>query len=330
MFGSAVHSIAFAQVAVLCVCMVTSATDSSTVQTKSFTNGPGLNVTVPGDTDTLEQNMITPDAVTSTDNQPPQGTFKTSDQQNVTHHEHSSQVSFHPVTTHNLGNAAEESPENKSTTTESTTAKATTTKATTTKTATTEATSGGKLFVDGNVADNQHNSSRAGGIFFLFLIIVIIFILAVVLYVLWKKGKRYSFDLTNGEHDTPLRSMEHTGIFEPSKGSTMNLDYVQEEKTNKTSPVANGCPGETPDQSPCSEHQNDPEEDSFSCDLSLDLPVKKVEFNLDLELIGGDPEPAKEPTLETTDNDNENNNNDTNTGIDSADFFTEINLDDAQ
>lgn len=44
--------------------------------------------------------------------------------------------------------------------------------------------------------------------------------------------------------------------------------------------------------------------------------MKKVEFNLDLELIGGEPEPVKQATDETpTDNDNENNNNDTDTGV---------------
>lgn len=111
----------------------------------------------------------------------------------------------------------------------------------------------------------------------------------------------------------------------------MNLDYVKEDNPNKNSPVANGCSGETADQTPCSEQQSGPEEDSFTSDLSLSSPVKKVEFNLDLELIGGEPEPVKQATDETpTDNDNENNNNDTDTGNDSADHFTEINLDDTQ
>lgn len=64
-----------------------------------------------------------------------------------------------------------------------------------------------------------------------------------------------------------------------------------------------------------SEQQNVPEEDSFTSDLSLTSPVKKVEFNLDLELIGGEPELTKQAMEEPTDNDNENNNNETNTGV---------------
>lgn len=64
-----------------------------------------------------------------------------------------------------------------------------------------------------------------------------------------------------------------------------------------------------------SEQQNVPEEDSFTSDLCLNSPVKKVEFNLDPELIGGEPELKKPATEEPTDNDNENNNNDTNTGV---------------
>ncbi|KAI5096157.1 hypothetical protein C0J45_14587 [Silurus meridionalis] len=113
-----------------------------------------------------------------------------------------------------------------------------------------------------------------------------------------------------------------------STGSTTNLDYIQEDKPN---PVANGCTGETLDSTPSSEQQNVPQEDSYSSDLSLSSPVKRVEFNLDLELIGVESDLVRQATdNETTDNDNENNNNDMSTGNDAADFFTEINLDDAQ
>lgn len=63
------------------------------------------------------------------------------------------------------------------------------------------------------------------------------------------------------------------------------------------------------------EQQNAPEEDSFTSDLSLNLPVKKVEFNLDLELMGGEPELVIPATDEPTDNDNENNNNDPTAGV---------------
>ncbi|KAK3518576.1 hypothetical protein QTP70_004095 [Hemibagrus guttatus] len=96
-------------------------------------------------------------------------------------------------------------------------------------------------------------------------------------------------------------------------GSTMNLEYIPEENPDKTNNVANGCSGEMPDQTPSTDQQNFPEEDSYSSDLSLSSPVKKVEFNLDLDLIGADPEMEKQTTDKTTDNGNENNNNDMNT-----------------
>lgn len=64
-----------------------------------------------------------------------------------------------------------------------------------------------------------------------------------------------------------------------------------------------------------SDQQNVPEEDSFASDLSLSSPMKKVEFNLDLDLIGADPDMEKQTTDQTTDNGNENNNNDMNTGV---------------
>ncbi|KAF5904170.1 flocculation FLO11-like isoform X1, partial [Clarias magur] len=295
MFQSAVRLIAFAHVAVLCVCMGTNVTVSSTVRptNNSLTPSPSPSNTTgsasisPGDTHTGDKrnNETNPDAVNSTVTQTPHGTTNTSGQENV-----------QPVITH-----TKESP--KITTAKALIPKAVVPKAATTKAATTKAATSG---------DTQSSTGKGAGIFFLLFILLIIIILAFVLYVLWKKGKKYSFDLNNGEHDTPLRSMEHAGTFEPTKGSTMNLEYVKDETTNKSSPVANGCSGETPDQTASSEQQNVPEEDSFSSDLSLDLPVKKVEFNLDLELIGADPEPAKEDTVETTDNDNENNNNDMN------------------
>ncbi|KAF7696318.1 uncharacterized protein LOC124398935 [Silurus meridionalis] len=201
------------------------------------------------------------------------------------------------------------------TTVRSNTTKLTTRKPTTTELATMQSTGG-------------YSNSKSAGIFFLILIIIIIIILATVLYILWKKGKRYSFDLTVSEHETPLQTIENMGVFEPTKGSTTNLDYIQEDKPN---PVANGCTGETLDSTPSSEQQNVPQEDSYSSDLSLSSPVKRVEFNLDLELIGVESDLVRQATdNETTDNDNENNNNDMSTGNDAADFFTEINLDDAQ
>ncbi|XP_035377430.1 uncharacterized protein LOC113591019 isoform X3 [Electrophorus electricus] len=178
----------------------------------------------------------------------------------------------------------------------------------------------------------------------LVFILIFIIILAIILYILWKKGRvskhqSYSFDLSYhaNEHDTPLRSMEHGGTFEQtSKELTAALDYGQEDKPRESSPVANGCAGE-PDpacgeteQTASSEHHNVPEEDSFFSDTSLTPPIKKVEFDLDLDLMDRGSEQATSATDEASElQQNENNNNITNTGND-MDVFTEISLDEPQ
>ncbi|XP_017576596.1 uncharacterized protein LOC108441534 [Pygocentrus nattereri] len=189
------------------------------------------------------------------------------------------------------------------------------TKASTTPVGKTEAASGG--------------SAQGIGVAFLIIILIIVIALAVILYVLWKKGRSYSFDLTytGNDHDTPLRSMEHGGVFEQTSKELSAAEYDQEEKPHETNSTANGCAGETPKQAASSEQQNMPEEDSFMSDTSLTPPMKKVDFNLDLDLIGGELEPKAEPSDPQQ---NENNNNFTSTGNDTLDLFTEINLDEPQ
>ncbi|KAL6483773.1 hypothetical protein MHYP_G00086450 [Metynnis hypsauchen] len=172
-------------------------------------------------------------------------------------------------------------------------------------------------------------SAQGIGVAFLIIILIIVIALAVILYILWKKGRSYSFDLTNtgNDHDTPLRSMEHGGVFEQTSKELSAAEGDQEEKSHENNSTANGCAGETPKQSASSEQQNVPEEDSFMSDTSLTPPMKKVEFNLDLDLIGGELEPKAEPSDPQQ---NENNNNFTNIGNDTLDLFTEINLDEPQ
>ncbi|XP_026777217.2 putative uncharacterized protein DDB_G0292292 [Pangasianodon hypophthalmus] len=312
-----VHLIAFALVAVLCVCTVTSVSGSAAGQAKD-------NVTCHGNCSESKSEIV--NSISQLNESTTPSADPPSPHSNSTHrHDHSNftdtegpEENKQNVTTRiSTGSTTTRSATTGSTTTGSTTTGSTTTGSTTTGSAATDSESGG--------------NSRSTGIFFLILILIIIIILAVILYILWKKGKRYSFDLMNGEHDTPLTGVP-IGTFEQTKGSTTNLDDIQEDNPDKTNPVANGCSGETPDQTSCSDQQNVPEEDSFTSDLNLNLnsPGKKVEFNLDLELIGVEPELEKQATDEPTDNDNENNNNDTNTGNDSADLFTEINLDDTQ
>ncbi|XP_076849993.1 uncharacterized protein LOC143498966 isoform X3 [Brachyhypopomus gauderio] len=146
-------------------------------------------------------------------------------------------------------------------------------------------------------------------------------------------SESYSFDLTYhaNDHDTPLRSMEQGGTFEQSiKESEAVQDYSQDEKPQEGSPVANGHAVETDPTHGETEQTSSSEEDSFLSDTSLTPPMKKVEFNLDLDLIGRESELASSAPDDTSESQqNENNNNVTNAGND-MDVFTEINLDEAQ
>ncbi|XP_066529459.1 uncharacterized protein [Hoplias malabaricus] len=177
-----------------------------------------------------------------------------------------------------------------------------------------------------------NGTSQAIGVIFLILILIIIVALAFLLFVLWKKGRSYSFDLTTtGNDDTPLRSMEHGGTFEQTGKELTSLDSVHEEKPHDLNSTANGCAGDTQKQPESLESQNVPEEDSFRSDTSLTPPMKKVEFNLDLDLIGGEPELMECAKGESGDPaQNENNNNLSNSGTSALNFFTEINLDEPQ
>ncbi|XP_076848920.1 uncharacterized protein LOC143496624 [Brachyhypopomus gauderio] len=192
------------------------------------------------------------------------------------------------------------------------------------------------------VVDRDNKGSTATGIVFLILILIFIIILVIILYILWKKGRSYSFDLTYhaNDHDTPLRSMEQGGTFEQSiKESEAVQDYIQDEKPQEGSPVANGHAVETDPKHGDTEQTSSSdviaslnllEEDSFLSDTSLTPPMKKVEFNLDLDLIGRESELASSAPDDTSESQqNENNNNVTNAGND-MDVFTEINLDEAQ
>ncbi|XP_051518422.1 uncharacterized protein LOC127420293 [Myxocyprinus asiaticus] len=189
---------------------------------------------------------------------------------------------------------------------------------------------------------SKDNSGQyTGGIIILIFILILIIILLGILYFLRKKGRSYSFDLTrasgpSNDYDTPLRSVEQQGASyeQTNKDLPVCLDYIQEDKSEeKTSPIANGCTGEKTEQTPASENeqQNVPEENSFSSSPSFTPPMKKVEFNLDLDLdlIGRESEMNSSTTVHSSDAvQNENNNNVTNAGRGAAEeLFTEINLD---
>lgn len=55
------------------------------------------------------------------------------------------------------------------------------------------------------------------------------------------------------------------------------------------------------------EDQNLPEENSFPSSFSLTPPIRKVEFNLDLDLISGESELNSPTTADASQNENNNN-----------------------
>ncbi|KAK7129426.1 hypothetical protein R3I94_017591 [Phoxinus phoxinus] len=190
------------------------------------------------------------------------------------------------------------------------------------------------------IPPEKTNGSFTGGVIILIIILILIVLLIGLLYFLRKKGRSYSFDLTRADgpandYDTPLRS-EHQGIsYElTNKDLPVSLDYIQEDKPEeKSSPIANGCAGEKTEQTPANDNEehNSPEENSFTSSSCSTPPMKKVEFNMDLDLIGGDYD-LNDLSLSTDDvtdaPQNENNNNLSNAGRGAAEeIFTEISLD---
>ncbi|XP_077074136.1 uncharacterized protein LOC143725542 [Siphateles boraxobius] len=191
-----------------------------------------------------------------------------------------------------------------------------------------------------NHGKKNDSGSVTGGIIILIIIIILIVLLLGLLYFLRKKGRSYSFDLTRvdgpaNDYDTPLRS-EHQGVSyeQTNKDLRVSLDYISEDKPEeKSSPISNGCAGEKTEQTPANEYeeQNSPEENSFTSSSCSTPPVKKVEFNMDLDLIGGDYDlnDLNLSTCDVTDApQNENNNNLFNAGRGATEeIFTEISLD---
>ncbi|XP_016104998.1 uncharacterized protein [Sinocyclocheilus grahami] len=185
----------------------------------------------------------------------------------------------------------------------------------------------------------KDSASDTGAIIILIIILILIGFLLGILYCLRKKGRSYSFDLTRGDVvandyvDTPLRSNQQGISYEQTnKDLPVCLDYVQEDKSEeKTNPKENGSAGEKTEQTPTNEndYQNVPEENSFSSNSSLAAPMKNEEFNLYLNLLGGESDLNDSTEAEATDTaQNENNNNVSNAGWRIAEeIFTEISLD---
>lgn len=194
------------------------------------------------------------------------------------------------------------------------------------------------LYVKPHTKENivSDSGSLTGGVIILILILILICFLLAILFILRKKARSYSFDLTRvdgpgNDYDTPLRS-DQQSYEQTNKDLPVSMNYIQEDKSEeKTNPKANGSAGEKTEQTPTSENddQSAPEENSFSSNSSLSTPMKKVEFNLDLDLLGSESEFSGPTEAEATDAaQNENNNNVSNAGRGTAEeIFTEISLD---
>nr|XP_009295414.1 uncharacterized protein LOC101884517 [Danio rerio] len=184
-----------------------------------------------------------------------------------------------------------------------------------------------------NSSPKKGSGNLVVGIIILIFILILIGLLLGVLYFLRKKGRSYSFDLTRvdgpaNDYDTPLRS-EQQGISyeQTNKDLPVCLDYIQEEKSEEKT-MANGCSAEKTEQTPANENgdSNVPEENSFcSSSVSSTPPLKKVEFNLDLDLIGGESD-FSNPAASEADNAEQNENNNAARGT-AEEIFTEVSLD---
>ncbi|XP_029610501.1 cell wall integrity and stress response component 4 [Salmo trutta] len=138
--------------------------------------------------------------------------------------------------------------------------------------------------------------SDIAGYVILFLILLAVVCLVVILYILRKKSRRYSFDLQHPgyDHDTPLTCMEQPGTFEPNNDQEIweSERECGDEDSHAMSPVANGSAmgaGETRSTGENEgEKQAHGDGDSFNkfcaSDVTLTPPIERVGFSLDLDL----------------------------------------------
>ncbi|XP_065131735.1 uncharacterized protein [Paramisgurnus dabryanus] len=188
------------------------------------------------------------------------------------------------------------------------------------------------------IKDSSDSAGYTLAVIFLIIIVILIILLLGILYFLRKKGRSYSFDLTHtsaNEHVEPFMDLDQQGVSyeHKDKDLSVSLDFTQDDKSNeKSSPIANGCTGEKTEQTTDSgnEEQNLPEENSFPSSPSLTPPMKKVEFNLDLDdFMSGESDvisPISEDSCDAAHNENNNNISDSGWGT-AGEIFTEINLD---
>ncbi|XP_064787056.1 uncharacterized protein LOC135510195 [Oncorhynchus masou masou] len=138
--------------------------------------------------------------------------------------------------------------------------------------------------------------SDIAGYVILFLILLAVVCLVVILYILRKKSRRYSFDLQypGYDHDTPLTCMEQPGTFEPNNDQEIWESEREggDEDRHAMSPVANGSAmgagetGSTGENEGEKQAHGDSDGDSFNnfCASDVTPPIKRVGFSLDLDL----------------------------------------------
>nr|XP_029510154.1 uncharacterized protein LOC115124808 [Oncorhynchus nerka] len=138
--------------------------------------------------------------------------------------------------------------------------------------------------------------SDIAGYVILFLILLAVVCLVVILYILRKKSRRYSFDLQypGYDHDTPLTCMEQPGTFEPNNDQKIWESEREggEEDPHAMSPVANGSAmgagetGSTGENEGEKQAHGDSDGDSFNnfCASDVTPPIKRIGFSLDLDL----------------------------------------------
>ncbi|XP_052354055.1 uncharacterized protein LOC127916395 isoform X2 [Oncorhynchus keta] len=138
--------------------------------------------------------------------------------------------------------------------------------------------------------------SDIAGYVILFLILLAVVCLVVILYILRKKSRRYSFDLQypGYDHDTPLTCMEQPGTFELNNDQEICESEREggDEDPHAMSPVANGSAmgagetGSTGENEGEKQAHGDSDGDSFNnfCASDVTPPIKRVGFSLDLDL----------------------------------------------
>ncbi|XP_014012316.1 uncharacterized protein [Salmo salar] len=145
---------------------------------------------------------------------------------------------------------------------------------------------------------SAYRGSDIAGYVILFLILLAVVCLVVILYILRKKSRRYSFDLQHPgyDHDTPLTCVEQPGTFELNNDQEIRESEREcgDEEPHAMSPVANGSAMGAGETRSTGENEGekqahgDSDGDSFNnfcaTDVTLTPPIERVGFSLDLDL----------------------------------------------